>query len=75
VKSRWSTPVHGTASDFGAIEIVAERGDEGVERVKELTGGVGADAVLECVGTQDSVLQALAPRAPVRWSAGSVFPT
>jgi threonine dehydrogenase-like Zn-dependent dehydrogenase len=58
------------ARDFGATDIVAERGDEGVERVKELTGGVGADAVLECVGTQDSVVQALRsarPGAMVGW--------
>jgi threonine dehydrogenase-like Zn-dependent dehydrogenase/alkylhydroperoxidase/carboxymuconolactone decarboxylase family protein YurZ len=58
------------ARDFGATDIVAERGDEGVERVKELTGGVGADAVLECVGTQDSVPQALRsarPGAMVGW--------
>ncbi len=47
------------ASDFGATDIVAERGDDGVERVKELTSGLGADCVLECVGTQESVVQAL----------------
>lgn len=47
------------ASEFGATDIVAERGDEGVERVRELTGGLGADSVLECVGTQESVVQAL----------------
>ena len=47
------------AVDFGATDIVAERGDDGVNRVKDLTGGVGADAVLECVGTHDSVVQAL----------------
>lgn len=47
------------AEDFGATHIVAERGAEGVEAVKELTGGIGADAVLECVGTNDSMLQAL----------------
>src|SRR4029450_10454030 len=52
------------AGEFGATDIVAERGDEGVERVKELTDGVGADAVLECVGTQDSVLQALRSARP-----------
>ena len=40
------------AREFGATDIVIERGDEGVERVKELTKGVGADSVLECVGTQ-----------------------
>jgi threonine dehydrogenase-like Zn-dependent dehydrogenase len=47
------------ARAFGATDVVAERGEEGVERVKELTGGVGADSVLECVGTQDSLDQAL----------------
>jgi threonine dehydrogenase-like Zn-dependent dehydrogenase len=47
------------ARDFGATDIVAERGDEGVERVLEMTGGIGADAVLECVGTDESVIQAL----------------
>ena len=39
------------ARQFGATHIVAERGKEGAERIKELTNGVGADAVLECVGT------------------------
>lgn len=43
------------ATEFGATDIVAERGDEGVAKVKELTGGVGADAVLECVGTRESM--------------------
>jgi threonine dehydrogenase-like Zn-dependent dehydrogenase len=47
------------ALKFGATDIVAERGEEGVQRVLDLTGGVGADAVLECVGTEDSVVQAL----------------
>ncbi len=41
------------ALEFGAIDIVTERGDEGVARIKDLTKGVGADAVLECVGTQE----------------------
>ena len=53
---------HGQRQDiarrFGATHIVAERGEEGAERIKELTAGVGADAVLECVGTHDSMLQA-----------------
>jgi threonine dehydrogenase-like Zn-dependent dehydrogenase len=44
---------------FGATDVVAERGDEAVEQVMEITGGIGADAVLECVGTEDSVTQAL----------------
>src|SRR5438445_8216 len=46
------------AREFGATDIVTERGDEGVERIKALTKGVGADAVLECVGTQESMMQA-----------------
>ena len=44
---------------FGATDIVSERGDAAVEHVRELTGGVGAHAVLECVGLQESVLTAL----------------
>jgi len=47
------------AREFGATDIVAERGEEGVKRVKELTKGIGADSVLECVGTQESMLQAI----------------
>ncbi|RUU13432.1 IMP dehydrogenase, partial [Mesorhizobium sp. USDA-HM6] len=42
------------AREFGATDIVAERGEEGIARIKELTGGVGADSVLECVGTSES---------------------
>ena len=44
------------AREFGATDIVTERGDEGVARIKELTKGVGADSVLECVGTQESMM-------------------
>lgn len=47
------------ATEFGATDIIAERGDEGVQRVREMTDGIGADSVLECVGTHDSVVQAL----------------
>ena len=47
------------AKEFGATDIVTERGDEGVARIKELTKGVGADSVLECVGTQESMMQAI----------------
>src|SRR5258708_6735666 len=47
------------AREFGATDIVTERGDEGVARIKDLTDGVGADAVLECVGTQESMMQAI----------------
>lgn len=42
------------ATEFGATDIVAERGDEAVAKVLELTNGDGADAVLECVGTEQS---------------------
>ncbi|MEZ5364264.1 MAG: zinc-dependent alcohol dehydrogenase family protein [Bryobacterales bacterium] len=52
------------AREFGATEIVAERGDEGVERIKELTKGIGADSVLECVGTEKSMMQAIHSTRP-----------
>jgi threonine dehydrogenase-like Zn-dependent dehydrogenase len=52
------------AREFGATDIVAERGDAGVERIKELTDGLGADAVLECVGTDESMKQALRSTRP-----------
>ncbi|MFC9354923.1 zinc-dependent alcohol dehydrogenase family protein [Arthrobacter sp. NPDC057013] len=47
------------AREFGATDIVEERGDEGVEKIKELTGGLGAHSVLEAVGTQESMMQAI----------------
>jgi threonine dehydrogenase-like Zn-dependent dehydrogenase len=47
------------AREFGATDIVSERGDEAVERVKELTGGLGAHSVLECVGYEESTVTAL----------------
>src|SRR5204863_5966809 len=47
------------AREFGATDIVAERGDEAVDRIKDLTDGIGADSVLECVGTQESMMQAI----------------
>ena len=47
------------AREFGATDIVTERGDKGVARIMELTKGIGADAVLECVGTQESMMQAI----------------
>lgn len=52
------------ALEFGATEIVTERGDEGVSRIKDMTKGVGADAVLECVGTQESMMQAIHSTRP-----------
>ncbi|HEY0370546.1 MAG TPA: zinc-dependent alcohol dehydrogenase family protein [Thermoanaerobaculia bacterium] len=52
------------ARDFGATDIVTERGDEGGARIKELTKGLGADSVLECVGTQESMMQAVRSTRP-----------
>ena len=52
------------ARDFGATDIVAERGDEGVERIKELTGGLGAHSVIEAVGTQEAMMQAIRSTRP-----------
>ncbi|MET1060188.1 MAG: zinc-dependent alcohol dehydrogenase family protein [Nocardioides sp.] len=49
---------------FGATDIVAERGKEGGERIKELTNGIGADAVLECVGTDQAMKTAFAIARP-----------
>src|SRR6266508_3475750 len=52
------------AQEFGATEIVEERGDEGVERIKELTDELGAHSVVEAVGTQESMLQAIHATRP-----------
>ena len=52
------------ATEFGATHLVEERGKEGAQRVKEITGGVGADAVLECVGTDDAMGTAFAVARP-----------
>jgi threonine dehydrogenase-like Zn-dependent dehydrogenase len=47
------------AREFGATDVVEERGDEGVERLRELTGGLGAHSVLECVGLPEAIETAL----------------
>lgn len=47
------------AADYGATHIVTERGDEGVARIKDLTDGLGAHSVIEAVGTQESMMQAI----------------
>ncbi len=52
------------ALDFGATDIVAERGDDGVARIKDITGGLGAHSVIEAVGTQESMMQALRSTRP-----------
>ena len=52
------------AREFGATDIVTERGDNGVARVKDLTGGLGAHSVIEAVGTQESMMQAIRSTRP-----------
>jgi threonine dehydrogenase-like Zn-dependent dehydrogenase len=52
------------AREFGATDIVTERGADGVARIKDLTKGAGADSVLECVGTQESMMQAIESARP-----------
>ena len=52
------------AREFGATDIVVERGDEGVARIKELTNGLGAHSVIEAVGTQESLMQAIRSTRP-----------
>jgi threonine dehydrogenase-like Zn-dependent dehydrogenase len=52
------------ALEFGATDIVTERGVDGVARIKELTKGVGADSVLECVGSHEAMMQAIQATRP-----------
>lgn len=52
------------ALEYGATDIVTERGDAGVSRIREMTKNVGADAVLECVGTDESMHQAINAARP-----------
>ncbi|MCU1523488.1 MAG: dehydrogenase [Microbacteriaceae bacterium] len=52
------------AREFGATDIVEERGDEGVARILEMFAGIGADCVLECVGTKESMDQAIRSTRP-----------
>lgn len=52
------------AQEFGTTDIVTERGEQGVARIKALTGGLGADSVLECVGTEESMMQAIQSTRP-----------
>ncbi len=59
------------AAEFGATDIVSERGDEAIERVRELTNGLGAPSVLECVGHDQAVATALGIVRPAAPSAGS----
>jgi len=52
------------ATEFGATDIVIERGNEGVARIKDLTDGLGAHSVIEAVGTQESIMQAIRSARP-----------
>jgi threonine dehydrogenase-like Zn-dependent dehydrogenase len=52
------------ALEFGATDIVTERGDDGVARIKDLTDGLGAHSVIEAVGTQESMMQAIRSTRP-----------
>ncbi len=52
------------ALDFGATDIVTERGDDGVAKIKDLTDGYGAHSVVEAVGTQESMMQAIRSTRP-----------
>lgn len=63
------------AREFGATDIVSERGDAGVARIKELTNGLGAHSVIEAVGTQESMMQAIRSTRPAAMSATSASPT
>ena len=63
------------ALEYGATDIVTERGDEGVAKIKELTDGLGAHSVIEAVGTQESMMQAIRSTRPVGTSGTSAWPT
>jgi threonine dehydrogenase-like Zn-dependent dehydrogenase len=52
------------ATEFGATDVIAERGDAGVARLKKLTGGLGAHSTIEAVGTQESMMQAIRSTRP-----------
>jgi threonine dehydrogenase-like Zn-dependent dehydrogenase len=57
-------PRQDLALEFGATDIVTERGDDGAAAIKELTGGLGAHSVIEAVGTQESMMQAIRSARP-----------
>ena len=52
------------AKEFGATDVVSERGDEAIQRVRELTGGLGVHSVLECVGLEESMRTAIGIARP-----------
>src|SRR4051812_44892642 len=52
------------AKEYGATDVITERGDDGVARIKDLTNGLGAHSVIEAVGTQESMMQAIRSTRP-----------
>lgn len=68
-------PRQDLALEFGATDIVSERGDGGVAAIKELTGGLGAHSVIEAVGTQESMMHAVRSARLAGTLATSVSPT
>src|SRR5438552_6569945 len=64
IAMRGHAPRQKLARELGATDIVTERGNEAVARIKELTKGNGAVSVLECVGTQESMMQAIGSTRP-----------
>ncbi|MEV4460197.1 zinc-dependent alcohol dehydrogenase family protein [Microbispora sp. NPDC049633] len=52
------------ATEFGATDVIAERGDDGVAALKDLTGGLGAHSTVEAVGSQESMMQAIRATRP-----------
>jgi Zinc-binding dehydrogenase len=59
------------AREYGATDVVEERGGDGVARIKELTNGLGAHSIVEAVGTQESMMQAIRATGPADTSASS----
>src|SRR5699024_2352191 len=52
------------AREYGATDVITERGDEGAARLRELTGGLGAHSTIEAVGTQEAMMQAIRATRP-----------
>jgi threonine dehydrogenase-like Zn-dependent dehydrogenase len=63
------------ARQFGATDIVTERGDDGVAKIKDLTNGLGAHSVIEAVGTQESMMQAVRSTRPGGSGAAETWAT
>jgi threonine dehydrogenase-like Zn-dependent dehydrogenase len=57
-------PRQALAREFGATDVIEERGDDGVAKLRDVTGGLGAHSVIEAVGTQESMMQAIRATRP-----------